>query len=149
MSETAREDRQIALLRIDLDGFKEVNDTLGRDAGDSLLKQHAQILPGCVRDSDTVARYAGDEFILIIRGHEGEDVRGPEKKLIDALEEPMPIRGRTVKIGAIIGIALYPAHATDADELIAKADETMYQAKRRGKGRSCFFGADGNGEAGL
>jgi len=143
MSEAAREDRQVALLLIDLDGFKQVNDELGHDAGDGLLTQVAQILRENVRESDTVARYAGDEFIAIIKGmHEREDVGALAQKLIDALMQPHALKGDTIRVGASIGIALYPAHATDAGELIAKADEAMYQAKRLGKGRSCFFGDD-------
>jgi diguanylate cyclase (GGDEF)-like protein/PAS domain S-box-containing protein len=143
MSEAAREDRQVALLLIDLDGFKQVNDGLGHDAGDALLKQVALTLQECVRESDTVARYAGDEFIAIIKGmHEREDVGALAQKLIEALLRPHCLKESTVHVGASIGIALYPAHATDAEDLIAKADEAMYQAKRMGKGKSCFFGDD-------
>lgn len=143
MSAAAREDRQVALLLIDLDGFKQVNDGLGHDAGDALLKQVALTLQECVRESDTVARYAGDEFIVIIKGsHEREDVAALAAKLIEALMRPHCLKESTVHVGASIGIALYPAHATGAEDLIAKADEAMYQAKRMGKGKSCFFGDD-------
>lgn len=141
MSEAAREDRQVALLLIDLDGFKQVNDELGHDAGDALLIRVAGILREKVRDSDTVARYAGDEFIVIIKGtHERRDVGTLAQKLVDALRKPQPLKGQPVQVGASIGIALYPAHATNAEDLISKADEAMYQAKHLGKGRSCFYG---------
>jgi len=143
MSEAAREDLQVALLLIDLDGFKRINDEMGHDAGDELLIHVAQSLSESVRESDTVARYAGDEFIAVIKGlHEREDVGSLAHKLIDVLMQPQQLKGNRVIVGASIGIALYPAHATDAGELIAKADEAMYQAKRLGKGRSCFFGDD-------
>lgn len=143
MSEAAREDLQVALLLIDLDGFKRINDEMGHDAGDALLTHVAQTLSDNVRESDTVARYAGDEFVAVIKGmHEREDVGSLAHKLIDVLSQPQLLKGNQIIVGASIGIALYPAHATDAGELIAKADEAMYHAKRLGKGRSCFFGDD-------
>jgi diguanylate cyclase (GGDEF)-like protein/PAS domain S-box-containing protein len=132
MSDAARADKQVALMLIDLDGFKQVNDELGHDAGDTLLTRVGRILREGVRDSDTVARYAGDEFIVILKGaHERENVGVLARKLIE---------GRTVTVGASIGIALYPAHATRSEDLIAKADEAMYEAKHLGKNRHCFFG---------
>ena len=141
MSDAARDDRQVALLLIDLDAFKQVNDQLGHDAGDALLVRVASILRESVRDSDTVARYAGDEFIIIIKGtHDRENAGVLAQKLIEALTKPESIKGQPVQVGASIGIALYPAHATNAEELISKADEAMYHAKRLGKGRCCFYG---------
>lgn len=141
MSDAARSDMQVALMLIDLDGFKQVNDELGHDAGDTLLTHVGRILREGVRDSDTVARYAGDEFIVIIKGaHERQDVGVLARKLIDALMQPHTIKGSQVRVGASIGIALYPAHATGSEDLIAKADEAMYQAKHLGKNRHCFFG---------
>jgi len=126
---------------LDLDGFKQVNDELGHDAGDALLTHVGRILREGVRDSDTVARYAGDEFIVILKGaHDRQDVGVLARKLIDALMQPHTIKGSQVRVGASIGIALYPAHATGSEDLIAKADEAMYQAKHLGKNRHCFFG---------
>jgi diguanylate cyclase (GGDEF)-like protein/PAS domain S-box-containing protein len=143
MSEAARADRPVALLLLDLDGFKQVNDELGHDAGDMVLTQVARILHEGVRGSDTVARYAGDEFIVILKGaRDRKDVGALAKKLIDAVMQPQTIKGSTVSVGASIGIALYPAHATHSDDLIAKADEAMYQAKHLGKNRHCFFGEE-------
>jgi diguanylate cyclase (GGDEF)-like protein/PAS domain S-box-containing protein len=141
MSDAARSDMQVALMLLDLDGFKQVNDELGHDAGDALLTHVGRILREGVRDSDTVARYAGDEFIVILKGaHDRQDVGVLARKLIDALMQPHTIKGSQVRVGASIGIALYPAHATGSEDLIAKADEAMYQAKHLGKNRHCFFG---------
>lgn len=128
-----------ALLFIDLDGFKPVNDTLGHDAGDAALKEIAARFVAGVRENDTVARVGGDEFVILLEetGQE-QAVAEVSDKLLTRANEPFPIDGSECRLGASIGIALYPAHGQDADTLLKNADDAMYLAKARGKNRYCF-----------
>jgi diguanylate cyclase (GGDEF)-like protein len=120
-----------AMLLIDLDRFKEVNDTLGHDYGDELLVEVATRLGGALRDEDTLARLGGDEFAVLLRGlpHRGAvaDLAG---RLQDALRRPIALRGVAVELEASIGVALYPDHGTTVGELLQRADVAMYEAKR-------------------
>ena len=135
LSLAKRNARQFALLYLDLDKFKAVNDTLGHSAGDELLRGVAARIRQCVRESDTVARIGGDEFTLILpdvaRRGEAEIVA---KKIIAALVMPFNLEGqkRSVEIGTSIGIANYPADAANADALVTAADAAMYSAKQQG-----------------
>jgi len=130
-----RDSRQFALLFLDLDKFKPVNDSLGHAAGDELLRAVAARIRGQVRESDTVARVGGDEFTVILpdiaRKEESEIVA---KKIIDALSVPFLIgpHGRNIQIGSSIGIAIYPTDGRDADMLVSSADSAMYSAKQTG-----------------
>ncbi|MFP5404324.1 MAG: EAL domain-containing protein [Gammaproteobacteria bacterium] len=139
----ARRDRHsLALLLIDLDEFKEVNDTLGHDAGDRLLQEAARRIRRCVRDSDTVARLGGDEFTVVLtelssHAH-AEDIA---QKITDALAEPFHLGDEVVYVSASLGITLYPADADDIDTLMKHADQAMYAAKRQGRNRFCYFTA--------
>lgn len=133
-----RDSSQFALLYLDLDRFKLVNDSLGHSAGDELLKSAADRLRQQVRESDTVARIGGDEFAVILHDIAGSDaVAGIADKIITALTTPFHLASRnlTVDIGTSIGIAVYPADAQDVDALIKQADAAMYSAKIR---RSCY-----------
>jgi diguanylate cyclase (GGDEF)-like protein/PAS domain S-box-containing protein len=132
-----------ALLFVDLDGFKKVNDTLGHNVGDLLLEAVARRLEGCVRKSDTVARLGGDEFTVILSdvGND-EDVAIIGQKIIDSLQAVFKISGNDVHIGASVGIGLYPRDAEDSDTLIKHADIAMYAAKSSGKGGFKFFNED-------
>jgi diguanylate cyclase (GGDEF)-like protein/PAS domain S-box-containing protein len=133
-----RESSQFALLYLDLDNFKPVNDTLGHTAGDELLKSCAERIRGQVRDSDTVARVGGDEFTVILRDIAGrEAVAAVAEKIIAALAMPFSLvnRQQSVQIGTSIGIAIYPADAADGETLIQLADASMYSAKKM---RNCF-----------
>lgn len=124
----------VAVLFLDLDGFKEVNDSLGHKAGDHVLNEVAERLTQTVRETDTVARLGGDEFVIVIT--EIAEEKGyimAAKKIIRALAEPVEFNGQAVNISASIGIALYPGHGETTDELIHKADEAMYVAKNSGK----------------
>ena len=135
-----RHHQSFALMFIDLDGFKPVNDTLGHAIGDELLQNVAQRLLNCVRDTDTCARLGGDEFTIILT--EVEDLSAvPEvaDRILDTLHQPFILANRSVEISASIGIALYPQDSGDADNLLQCADLAMYEAKRLGKGRYCFY----------
>jgi len=130
----------LALLFIDLDRFKEVNDTLGHSMGDSLLQQAAERLVGCLRDSDTVARLGGDEFTVILGELENSDsVERVAQHILFALAEPFRLGDEVVYISASIGITLYPSDATEIEVLVQNADQAMYAAKRDGRNRCSYF----------
>ncbi len=129
----------VALMFLDLDRFKPVNDTLGHEAGDALLKDVAARLSECVRITDTVARLGGDEFVVVLEGLEEEGGAGlVARKILETLHEPFLIGDRTFVIGASMGISLFPADAERADELIARADAAMYRAKAGGRNAFLF-----------
>jgi diguanylate cyclase (GGDEF)-like protein/PAS domain S-box-containing protein len=132
-----RYNRALAVLFIDMDRFKVINDTLGHEAGDSLLKEAAQRLTDNLRAEDSVARLGGDEFVVLLA--EVADpvyVGAVSRKLIDALAAPFTIGGREYCITASIGVSAYPEDGTDAPTLLKNADIAMYRAKERGK--NCF-----------
>jgi diguanylate cyclase (GGDEF)-like protein/PAS domain S-box-containing protein len=131
-----RKSGAFALLFLDLDDFKPINDTYGHQAGDIALRTVAERLRDCVRESDTLARLGGDEFILLVNDtHEESAAITVAEKAIAALSHPLPIEGCTDLLGGSIGIALYPRHGEDADSLMRHADAAMYGAKRLGKNR--------------
>ncbi|MET0377884.1 MAG: diguanylate cyclase [Spongiibacteraceae bacterium] len=131
-----RDHTQLSLLYLDLDMFKPVNDTFGHAAGDLLLQQVADRLRQCVRESDTVGRFGGDEFLVLLTGTSLQDdaVRVAEK-IHAALNQPFHLSGRELRISPSIGVALYPEHAEDYQQLIRCADDAMYRAKREGGNR--------------
>ena len=136
----ARSGRQVALLFIDLDRFKQVNDLLGHDAGDLLLAQCANRIKGCVRESDTVARLGGDEFTVILTAPESPArVEHVCQKILHTLESPFPIGKEVAYMSGSIGVTLYPNDATTSEELIRKADQAMYAAKNAGKNQFSYF----------
>ncbi|MFP3977553.1 EAL domain-containing protein [Marinobacter sp. KMM 10035] len=130
----------LALLIIDLDHFKYVNDSLGHSIGDRLLVKAASRINGCVSDSDTVARMGGDEFTVILprltNTHEGEKVA---EQIISALAEPYSIDGESIYVQASIGITFCPNDASDVDQLISNADQAMYASKTSGRNRLSYF----------
>jgi diguanylate cyclase (GGDEF)-like protein len=131
----------VALLYLDLDGFKDVNDTLGHDVGDELLAAAAKRLVEQVRAEDTVARLGGDEFGVILSDvSQREDAGLVATKLGEAIDAPFRLRGRNVLVGVSIGIALYPDDARLSDGLMKAADVAMYRVKQEGKGTFAFFG---------
>ncbi len=137
-----RQNRPIAVLFLDLDHFKNINDSLGHAAGDELLQSVSKRLISCVRASDTVSRQGGDEFaILLPEISHAQDAATCAGKIILALHAPHSVGTRTLHIGASIGISLYPKDGEDAATLIKSADTAMYHAKERGRGNFQFFEA--------
>jgi diguanylate cyclase (GGDEF)-like protein/hemerythrin-like metal-binding protein len=129
-----RSGADIAVLIADLDGFKSVNDTLGHDAGDTVLQLVAQSFQNSIRDCDTLARLGGDEFaVLLPELHSAGSAESVGQRMIEALRRPLCLGSQTVKIGASVGIAAYPAHANSVDTLLVAADTALYRAKRAGK----------------
>ena len=137
-----RANEQVALLCLDLDRFKAVNDTLGHAAGDMLLRQVAERLRGAVRASDTVARTGGDEFLIIQVGNsEPHAVSMLAARVIEAISAPYDLDGQQASIGTSIGIAIYPQDALGSADLLKRADVALYRAKASGRGTSCFYEA--------
>lgn len=125
-----RKQRQVGLLFLDLDGFKDVNDRFGHQGGDELLQQVAQRLVGCTRDADTVGRFGGDEFMVLIPEVDGEQgVATLAHKLEQCLAGPHMIAGNSVSLTATIGAAIYPDDSAEQEGLIRCADNAMYAAK--------------------
>jgi diguanylate cyclase (GGDEF)-like protein len=135
-----------ALLLIDLDRFKEVNDTIGHDAGDALLVEMAQRLSTAVRDADRVARLGGDEFAVLLANVSGHDsVEIVCQRIVDSLALPVQFKAHTLQVSASIGVALCPGHETTANNLYKAADVALYAAKR--SGRNTWRWYEGTGEA--
>lgn len=135
----ARHNEILALLFIDLDGFKEVNDQYGHETGDELLVKLSAVLPHTVRKSDTVARFGGDEFVVLLTGLlSRDDAAIIAEKILYQLKEPVTLSVGEVNIGASIGIALYPQDGTDCKTLLKVADSLMYRVKQHGKHSYCF-----------
>ena len=136
-----RRSEPLAVLFLDLNNFKQINDTLGHGVGDQVLKFAARCFAAAVRDVDTVSRHGGDEFlILLTEVHHPSDAISVAEKVIKALGAPSRFGDHVVRLGASIGIALYPQDGVDAQTLIDRADAAMYQAKARGPG-SCVVHA--------
>lgn len=130
------------LVFLDLDYFKEVNDTLGHEAGDQLLRLVARRLSECVRSSDLVARLGGDEFTLIIRDIQDPDDLFPvADKILESLSQPFALGDRTVRISASMGAAFYPRDGQSDGELLRAADLAMYAAKEEGRNHFRIYSA--------
>ena len=139
-----RHGRMTALLLIDLDKFKPVNDTLGHDIGDLLLKETAMRLKACTREADTVARLGGDEFTIVLDDLKDQaDAEHVAAMIVSSLSHPFRIKEHSLSISGSVGIALYPKDGITTAALIKHADIAMYQAKQRSKSGFVFFGADG------
>lgn len=140
ISVAAREKFTIALMFLDLDGFKHVNDHFGHDIGDDLLKIVAQRIRTLVRQSDTVARMGGDEFIIKLNNPlHRDEVTDIANRIIATVNDPIELNGKAIRVGASIGIAMFPDDATTPAELIKHADTAMYAAKSAGKNICLFF----------
>jgi len=126
----------MAFLMLDLDGFKQVNDTRGHDAGDAVLRTVGARLKAAVRESDLVCRLGGDEFGVLMPTPEDRGQIGMVcDRIIESLSAPMRVKGRAVRVGASIGVCLFPEHASGLREVLMKADQALYQVKRTGRGR--------------
>ncbi|HOX66698.1 MAG: EAL domain-containing protein [Rhizobacter sp.] len=140
-----RDGGRLALLFIDLDRFKAVNDTLGHAAGDSLLVALAERLRGAMRASDVVCRHSGDEFTVLLRDvNHWDEVASTADRLLQEIEKPVYIGSRLAGVSASIGVALFPDDASDHETLVSHADTAMYVAKSLGRGRCSFFRAEFN-----
>jgi len=138
-----REQSHFALMFLDLDGFKRINDQLGHNVGDDLLKDVAKRLLTLVRRSDTVARVGGDEFIFILNNPQGKDeIIDVAKRIISSINEPVEFLGEGLQIGVSVGIAMFPADGGTSMNLIRNADTAMYAAKSLGTNNISFFSTD-------
>jgi diguanylate cyclase (GGDEF)-like protein len=142
-----RSDRLLAILFIDLDNFKTVNDTLGHHYGDQLLIEAAERLKSCVRVADTVARLGGDEFTFLLEDIEKHEASLAASRVLEAFAKPFRIANRDVFVGCSIGIAIYPDDGPDTATLLRNADTAMYRAKESGKNAFQFFTTDMAGAA--
>ena len=130
-----RNKEENAVLFIDVDGFKHINDNFGHKAGDSLLRQISELIKSCIRDSDSVARFGGDEFIIQLHSNtSGKGAETVASYIIENMSKPFYFDSGVVTVSASIGISVYPKDGSDIDTLISKADKAMYTAKKSGKG---------------
>ncbi len=138
--QATRYGREFAVLFLDLDRFKEINDTLGHDAGDELLREVAERLEDTLRESDTVARMGGDEFVVLLPDVEAEEeVATVARKVLSAVRQPFELFGHKFTVTASIGVSLYPRHGQDEQALMKNADIAMYQAKDEGRNIFRFY----------
>jgi diguanylate cyclase (GGDEF)-like protein/PAS domain S-box-containing protein len=138
-----RHQQPVTLMYLDLDRFKEVNDTLGHDMGDVLLKDVAGRLTKCVRADDTVARMGGDEFTVILNNvNHPINTERIAQSILDRLTEPFNLGGEVVYVSASIGISVYPEHGNEVDILLKNADQAMYFAKQNGRNRYHYYTAE-------
>lgn len=144
LAQAKRDKSKLALIFLDLDYFKPVNDELGHEIGDLLLKQVALRLQHCIkRETDTLSRVGGDEFVIILSHIESDqDAALMADKIILSLMRPFEIEENVINISCSVGIGVYPTHGKDATSLMRVADNAMYQAKRAGRGRFCFYNPD-------
>jgi len=148
LARAKRSNYKLALMLLDLDRFKYINDSLGHDAGDLLLKAFAQRLMESVRDMDTVARLGGDEFVVVLEGiHDADDVNFVANKILTTLARPLNIHGHEISSTVSIGVSIYPEDGTDTDTLLKHADIAMYKAKEAGKNNYQFYAEGMNATA--
>jgi diguanylate cyclase (GGDEF)-like protein len=131
---------KVAMFYLDLDHFKDINDTLGHETGDALLRAVAQRMKTCVRGVDTIARLGGDEFVVLVPDiNDIGDIDTVAEKLMTALNQPYPLEGQPVVSTPSIGISIYPDDGNQMDDLMKHADAAMYKAKQSGRGNFKFF----------
>jgi two-component system CheB/CheR fusion protein len=133
LSRAPRTGERLALMFIDLDEFKEINDSRGHDVGDEVLRQISARLQSCLRDHDTLARLGGDEFTILVEGVTSGETEALALRLRDALAPPLSLVGGDARITASMGIAFYPEDGQDAASLLKSADAAMYMAKAAGR----------------
>ena len=136
MARTGRSETTLAVMFLDIDYFKNINDTLGHGAGDLVLKEFGARLQHQVRSTDTVARLAGDEFVILVEGiRDAEELKALADKIVTAVRAPLVIEGRSVSITTSVGVATYDGGGQAATDLLAAADRALYAAKRQGRDR--------------
>jgi diguanylate cyclase (GGDEF)-like protein/PAS domain S-box-containing protein len=140
---------QVAVLVVDLDRFKFVNDTLGHSAGDELLKLAAGRMTACVRDTDTAARIGGDEFVLVLAGadNDQDSVLHITRRILEAFSQPVMLENRELFVTCSIGVALYPRDGRDVETLVRNADSAMYRAKEQGRNNCQFYTPEASARA--
>src|SRR6185437_8430506 len=148
MARSKRLQQPLGLMLLDLDQFKPVNDTLGHDVGDELLKSVAERLKACVREVDTVARMGGDEFTIVLEGVSSEhSIVVVAKRITESISSVFQLKGHDVSVGISIGITVYPHDDHSIDELLKHADSAMYRAKQQGGSGFAFHEASGYNHA--
>ncbi len=148
LSYASREERLVGVMLLDLDAFKIVNDSLGHEGGDELIKISARRMKSCLREYDTISRFAGDEFTFIFPHlKQKSDMETIALKILRAIEEPTEILGVPHRITASAGISLYPTNGVDNEQLIKKADQAMYGAKQSGKNSFAFYSPQQEGQS--
>ena len=149
LANAARKETRLAFMFIDLDRFKTINDSLGHDVGDELLKRVAARLSACVRGSDTVARLGGDEFAIILENlpNDGQEAQSVAEKMITSLAAPMQIGEHQLNTSCSLGISVFPADGQDSQTLMKHADVAMYDAKAKGRNNYQFFSEAMNAKA--
>ncbi|WP_286049364.1 EAL domain-containing protein [Rheinheimera sp. KL1] len=148
IEQAKRAKKTLALCFIDLDKFKQVNDSLGHDVGDQLLQEVARRLRATLRETDTIARLGGDEFVVLLESYKNDDnISHVARKMLQSIGEPMQLGTHTVSVSPSIGIAVYPDDALDANALLKHADVAMYHAKDLGRNNFQFFIAEMNEKA--
>ncbi|HVC49003.1 MAG TPA: EAL domain-containing protein [Burkholderiales bacterium] len=148
INRTNRNSQSIALLFLDIDNFKQINDTLGHAAGDAAIRHMAGLLTSCVRDTDTVARLGGDEFTVIMENvHEKERIADAANTILTALSQPFKLNTHEIVLSASVGITFYPDDAQDNENMLKTADIAMYHAKGQGRNNFQFYSSDLNVQA--
>jgi len=148
MAAARQSGKKFALLLLDLDGFKFLNDSLGHTFGDLVLMKIAERLSSCVGPQDTVARIGGDEFLFILTGVEDESViTAAATRLLEAIKQELAIRGQSMRLTCSIGISVFPVHGDDLETLMQHADSAMYSAKRQRQNSYCFFSGEMHAQA--
>jgi diguanylate cyclase (GGDEF)-like protein/PAS domain S-box-containing protein len=148
LARAKRDHGLMAVCYVDLDGFKQINDSFGHDAGDKVLVEITGRIKDAVREDDTVARLGGDEFVVLLVGLEvAEECAGTLHRLLERISQPIVVHGTVLSVSASIGVALYPEDEEDADTLLRHADQAMYVAKQAGKNRYHLFDADSDQRA--
>lgn len=148
LADARRRGEKIAVMFLDLDGFKEINDSFGHSFGDVFLKEVAKRIQDCGRERDTVARVGGDEFVVLqSSAKEAADAAIAAERIMTALSEPFVIQGQSLNASCSVGVSMFPEHGTDSEVLIRNADAAMYCAKSDGRGKIRFFTNEMNVEA--
>jgi len=138
-----RSETLLAVMFLDLDRFKEINDSLGHAAGDEVLKEAARRLQSCLRSTDTVGRLGGDEFTVLLEDvHQVDEISALAGKILEAFAEPAEVAGQELRLSTSIGVTIYPLDGQDAEHLLKNADIAMYQAKQEGRNNFQFFAAE-------